>query len=431
MLRPVVQRYIDNCLQKKISRSKIKTGLEKDIYAFEIDKKHYEACIDNLNSLASEYNIYDVNWKIFNIDSLKYHFEIKFDYIIGNPPYVTYQELHKEQRQYIKDKFDTCKKGKFDYCYAFIENDLKLLAPYGRMTYLIPSSIFKNVYAQELREFIKPYITAIYDFTVIKVFPDALTSSAVMICENKPQKESEHVNYYDVAHNKVNIISRNVLENKWKFHEQQTGKVKFSSYFKASIVIATLLNKAFVLDDFTREEEFFTNGTDIIEADIVRATTSPRLLNYNKKANIIFPYYYENGILKRYSEEQFLQLFPNATRYLNKFMDKLLERDCDKSATWFEYGRSQALEHINQPKLLLSTVVTNAVKVYELSKDIIPFSGIYITPTGKYSLQMAKQILESNEFYEYVRNIGIYASGNSIRITAKDINNFDFNTQNI
>ena len=75
---------------------------------------------------------------------------------------------------------------------------------------------------------------------------------------------------------------------------------------------------------------------------------------------------------------------------------------------------------------MLSTVITKEVKIYELSSDTIPYSGIYIT-SDENNLNRAKEILESKEFLQYVKDIGINASGESIRITSKDINNYMFN----
>ena len=44
----------------------------------------------------------------------------------------------------------------------------------------------------------------------------------------------------------------------------------------------------------------------------------------------------------------------------------------------------------------------------------------------RYDLKIAKKILESEEFLKYVHGIGTPASGKSLRITAKDINEFTF-----
>lgn len=76
----------------------------------------------------------------------------------------------------------------------------------------------------------------------------------------------------------------------------------------------------------------------------------------------------------------------------------------------------------------MSTVVTNEIDIYKLDKDTIPYSGIYITTkeNSNFTLEDAKFILESNDFMDYVKKVGISVSGKSLRITCKDINNFKF-----
>lgn len=129
----------------------------------------------------------------------------------------------------------------------------------------------------------------------------------------------------------------------------------------------------------------------------------------------------------RYEENTFKSRFPIAYEHLNAFKDRLIRRDSDKSAQWYEYGRSQALSHLNQEKLLISTVITNAVEVYYLAADDIPYSGIYITVSdGKSSLQDALSILRSDAFWEYISNQGLSVSGKSKRITCRDINDYQF-----
>ena len=48
ILVAVVQRYIDDCKENGLSRTRIKNGLAKDIYGIEIDEEQYKKCIDNL-----------------------------------------------------------------------------------------------------------------------------------------------------------------------------------------------------------------------------------------------------------------------------------------------------------------------------------------------------------------------------------------------
>ena len=73
----------------------------------------------------------------------------------------------------------------------------------------------------------------------------------------------------------------------------------------------------------------------------------------------------------------------------------------------------------------MSSIITKKVAIYELGKETVPYSGIYIVPKSNIDLSKAKEILESEEFLKYVKNVGIQISGSSIRITVNDIKNFD------
>lgn len=427
ILEEVVRRYIKDALKKNKSVEEIKAGLQEDIYGAEIDKKHYLNCINKLDNVAKSYGIKNVQWNIFNGDFLKKTPVQIYDFVVGNPPYITYRDLDEETRGYLRENFISCKQGKFDYCYAFVEASISCLKDGGKFAYLVPSSIFKNVFAETLRNMILPDLTNILDYTTKKLFTNTLTSSAILVC--KKGVNSKKFAYNDVASNKKCKIEKSILGKKWIFSENQSvGDIghRFGDYFNASISVATLYNKAYVIKDFLEEEEFIVVDKYRIERKLIRKGVSPRSINYQKEECLLFPYQYVEGSLVRYSTEDFEKNFPEAVKYLKSHSKKLENRKSDGSINWFEYGRSQALAHLDQPKLLLSTVVTKEVKVYELEQQCIPYSGIYIIPIGEFSLSRAKEILESKEFYEYVKEIGINASGRSLRITAKDVNNFMF-----
>ncbi|MBD3861631.1 N-6 DNA methylase [Bacillus sp. 28A-2] len=439
ILTVIVERYITDCLDKGFSLNDIKAGLEHDIFGAELEEIHYRNCINNLNKIAENYGLYGVNWSILNVDILKEDFDFKFDYVVGNPPYITYKDLNEETRCFVRENYEVCRKGKFDYCYAFIEASLKLLNERGKMSYLIPSSIFKNVFAQNLREYLLPFLNKVYDYQTIKLF-DVLTSSAIIVCDKGNNVEQiEYINLDKRVSYKINKIE---LTYKWEFVNKKKsilGKsARFGDYFNASITIATLLNEAFVLKNFKDIRSFEKDGQRyiqtnkfIIEDNLLKNAVSPRSLSYNKEELIIFPYFYNEGSLVRYTEEDFKKRFPFGASYLNSFFDKLQKRASDKSVKWFEYGRTQALAHLNQEKLLISTVVTKQVKTYKISEEDIPYSGIYITKKADLSLDFAKKVLESIEFLEYANSIGINASGSSLRITARDINNYLFNIEEV
>lgn len=422
VLEEVVRRYINDSLIKNISKSKIKEGLENDIYGIEWDKAKYDKCLETINKLTKEYEIDNINWKhIIHGDTLKTDIIEKFDYIVGNPPYIKYKTLKKEDREYIRENFETCKEGKFDYCYAFIEKSINTLKIGGKMGYLIPSSIFKNVFASRLRDYIKPHIEEIYDYTTRQLFDkdtndehsERLTSSIIMILNKN--SNTNVLKYEDVTRKIKITIDKKDLEGKWIFSNKKievANKTKFSKYFMASNSIATLCNKAYVINKYTEDKEYiYPNEYERIEKAVIKDTISPKNFNKEIKQKIIFPYYYKEGELVRYTKEEFEEKFPEACHYLqNNYNEDLKNRKADEGAQWFEYGRSQALKNSHQDKLLLSTVITNEVKTKMLPANNTPYSGIYIIATGERSLQEAQEILKSKDFLEYVNEIGIHAS---------------------
>lgn len=426
----VVQRYIDDCRKQGLSRTKIKNGLSRDVYGVEIDPEQYLKCIDRLDEILKKNGIHKVQWNIKNEDYLRMYDGNKYRYIIGNPPYITYKEMRESEQQYLKKEFECCKKGKFDYCYAFIEKSIKSLDRYGKMAYLIPSSIFKTVYGSSLRVLMKPYIDKILDYTQAKMFDNALVKSAIMILD--VDKQDNNLYYTDVTLQKELQLPLNVLEDKWFFSENiGCGDRRFGDYFKVSHVVATLLNEAYVLKDehYTETDNYYQYNNYNIEKTVVRDTATPRSLRYGKNEKIIFPYYYENGQLMKFSELEFEQRFPGACGYLNDYREQLDQRDSDDSSKWFEYGRSQALAGLNTDKLLISTVITTEVVVYPLAPECIPYAGMYIVKkdnNNEITLDKAMEVLKSRDFMQYVLDVGIHISGTSLRITSKDIEDYRF-----
>ena len=210
-------------------------------------------------------------------------------------------------------------------------------------------------------------------------------------------------------------------DGKWIFENSQENhsKIRFGDLFQASMAIATQRNKVFVVNETEKKHWKLERGA-------MRLALSPRNQKYGNKEYIIFPYMIRKDKVINYSEELFKRKYPNAYAYLLKNKKELGKRDADKSAQWFEYGRSQALQNMNKKKLLISTVVTNEVNTYETGTKSIPYAGIYVISEKGYDLKIAKKILESEEFLKYVHGIGTPASGKSLRITAKDINEFTF-----
>ena len=434
ILIQVVSRYIKIALKAQYSVEQIKVDLETYIIGFEIDNKVRKNCINNLNEVTRKYGINNVDWKIINCDYLRFESIYKFHYIIGNPPYIKYHDLNELNRSFLKNNFDSCKVGKFDYCYAFIEKGLKDLHNDGKMIYIIPNSIFKNVYAESIRKIMLPSIKTIFDYKESSVFKNALTSPAIILFD--ANRKATSVEYNDEDNNEKIKIKKQVLRNnkKWLFSysPEKSANYKLGDFFKVSNSVATLRNSIFVINEndiVSKCTEYIYMDGFKLEKTLLKKAASPRAYSYNIKEYIIFPYYYESSELKRYSNAELKRNFPEAYKYLKFHKKELDKRTSDKAAEWFEYGRSQALRYLNQNKLMISSIITDNIKTYKLDLETIPYSGFYIIAKGKYSLQEVEKILKSKEFLEYITLRSINANGKSVRCSVKEIMEFPLNLE--
>ena len=111
-----------------------------------------------------------------------------------------------------------------------------------------------------------------------------------------------------------------------------------------------------------------------------------------------------------------------------RFADKLAKRKADRSAQWFEYGRSQALNEMWKSKLILSMVVTKQAGVYYADEQTVPYAGYFVTRKegAGFTLEQAAKILQSESFYQYVKEVGTPTTETSYRISVRDIMDYRF-----
>lgn len=428
ILSVIIERYIEDLSNNGFSSEQIKNGLENDVFAIEIDEEKYKECILKINEICAKNNIYGVKWNIFNDNSLYYEFNFKFDFIVGNPPYINYRKIDVDNRKKLKEKFSYCSFGRFDYCYAFIEKSVKSLTKAGKMSYLIPSSVFKNVSGKNMRKDLLKYnIKIIDDFDEI-IFEDANVSASIMVITYEENKE-EYITVVDYKNKTSKVIKKDEIVDKWIFSSLNNQNVTslFGEKYNVGSTIATLANECYIFTPSKDDDNYYYIGNFKIEKNIVKKACSPKSKYYNREEFIIYPYYYTDNKLLKYSISEFENKFPECVKYLKSKKEILDKRTSDNNSLWFEYGRSQALKYMNTDKLMISIIITNKVKVYELGVNDIPYSGIYITQKENGdSLAKAKNLLESDEFYQYINSIGVDSSTKSKRITPDDLKKYKY-----
>lgn len=96
ILLEAVHRYLIAAKVSSMDNTTFKSKLEHNFIAFEIDQEIIEECKYKLDELVLRFGIENIQWNIINENYLEYKQRIDADYIVGNPPYLTYRDLDRE-----------------------------------------------------------------------------------------------------------------------------------------------------------------------------------------------------------------------------------------------------------------------------------------------------------------------------------------------
>ena len=140
--------------RKKYNKS-VKEIIQKNIYGSDILEYNVRRAkiILSIYGLINNEIIEETDFNIFFQDSLQVKWSVKFDVIVGNPPYVKYQDLTDANRHELIKKWDTINNGTFNMYFAFFELGYNLLNKGGRLGYITPNNYFTSLSALPLRQF--------------------------------------------------------------------------------------------------------------------------------------------------------------------------------------------------------------------------------------------------------------------------------------
>jgi len=110
-----------------------------------------------------------------------------FDCVIGNPPYVSIENLNEESKNYFFKKYKTCK-GRTDIYVAFIEKGLELIAKNGTISFIVPYAFTNQNYGTLLRQKLidNYFIKEIVDTSKYYVFSNAVVKNIILKIQQKP-----------------------------------------------------------------------------------------------------------------------------------------------------------------------------------------------------------------------------------------------------
>ena len=172
--------------------------------------------------------------KVCNEDFFDYYNHVlgkeNFDLILGNPPYIRYQYLEKNQRE-MQSKIlisHGMKANKLINTWvAFIVACVQLLSENGKIAFVIPSEILQVAYAEDLRLYLADNLAKITLITFKQlVFPNIEQEVVVFIGEKGKEEKGIRI----IEMNSIDDFAQLKLE-KIAFQKLQHVKEKWTKYF--------------------------------------------------------------------------------------------------------------------------------------------------------------------------------------------------------
>lgn len=382
--------YATSQLHKKLKKP-VDQILKDNIYGFEIKIENVVAAkillsflsiiegFDNENFTINIYHLDSLRDDIFKKYDMKFS---KFDYIIGNPPYVNNHDLDKDTINYLKNNYVTTQTGVFNIFYAFIERSLSILSLKGKLGFIIPNNWMVIESAKPLRQFIKSSknLYLLIDFGSNLIFNPIKTYNSIigMNYGNNDFFSYKKIDFVNDIKNELRkekfskIYLNDINDKSWHLMSQnerlfinrvQSYDSKIGNYIRTGI--ATLSDKLYMLNSSEIHDGYYLKSFQSkiykIEPEITK-----KIIKVSKhfseesvkaaKSLIIFPYRSSKEGLILITEEDLKVKFPFTYEYFLDIKIELEKRDKGKAKLelWYQYGRSQGINSFG-PKILFPT----------------------------------------------------------------------------
>ena len=117
----------------------------------------------------------------------------KFDYIVGNPPYVGHKELSMDYKKWLAEEYKEVFYDKSDLFYCFYQRSLEVVKEKGIIAFISSRYFMESPTGRNLRTYLKSNckIIQIIDFYGERIFPGAGVATAIFIIAADDKTDNE------------------------------------------------------------------------------------------------------------------------------------------------------------------------------------------------------------------------------------------------
>ncbi|QSX06041.1 Eco57I restriction-modification methylase domain-containing protein [Sedimentibacter sp. zth1] len=380
--------------------------LENMIYGVDVDE--FSIFLTKI-SLLLKSNICDANLNIVEKDFLfADDFKYKFDFIVGNPPYIGHKKIDKIYNKELKVRYKEVFYDKSDISYCFFEASKGFLKANGLICFISSRYFVEAKYADKLRNYINNNyrIIYIYDYNGKNIFKNALISPlVVMLTPKGKDRYYISINKYNSFNNEFETFDydNTLLDNNgWCFlnykQESLYEKINKQCNYKINDVceikqgIITGYDKAFIVTEEIIEK--YKLERDILRKWIKNSNITKEKICYNNLYVI-----YTNLID---DDRKYL----NTINYLFKFKNRLEKRrECISGVRkWYELQWGRNLNIFENDKIIFPYKAHQNTFYYDKEKYLCSADVYMLLPKCNEELsEYLVKYLNSNIFDFYFK----------------------------
>lgn len=348
----------------------------------------------------------------------------RFDYVVGNPPYVRIQHLGETRRARLQQNWALAKRGCTDLYIAFFEIGMFLLKPGGRLGYITPNTYIKTAAGQDLRRFIlnQHALGCLIDFGAHQVFEHATTYSLITVLIKNSRRENFALYRYDgkQIENKGLVRATHLSASAiWTLEPEQIlikieairarGRA-LGEIADIHVGLQTLADDVFIMENKSEQSGIVVardlRGCDTpIESAITRPILKASVMKLGrdrKQRVIIFPYRDGRLIAEQLLREQ----YPLAYQHLRRHKKTLLRRDKGKfdASRWYAFGREFGLTTTFGDKILTSGMNKKPNFQKCLAPQYTFYAGYCVKPKAGLGIDALLSALNSDDMEFYIRH---------------------------
>lgn len=434
-LTKIVKRIV-----KFSSINELENNLSK-VHGWDIDQKALTLCEENLNEIINVSGL-NIRWNLVKQDALtNLNTADRYDFIVGNPPYIRIQHLLEKQRVFLQSHFDFCASGSTDTFVAFFELANRLLDPDGICGFITPNSYFFSETARTLRNYFQQNknIIRITNYGSVPIFGKTGTYAAITIFGKSAREQFT----YELGDTNFQYEARTInfdellLNKLWQLsvHEpHKLSSIRLGEICQISVGITTLSDRLYlfkILDQETKDivRVVSKNGEEVrLEINMLKPIIKASRTKSGEEdisEYVLFPYQKnEDGKHIIIPEITLKTDFPLTYAYLLNQKNTLDKRDNGKINTvaWYAFGRAQSLDTSFGEKIIFSPMNKAPKFIHTTNSEATVYSGYFIKYKG--DCQKLIPILNSREMSDYMAIAGRDFRGGWKGYSKKIVENF-------